>query len=201
MQNKGDNPMPSIILSDVYDQKLRAFVSDFGQTRESIIQELIDAELERRQRRLPDAKPSDNGDTLALDPESPGSLYHTRIISASINGRNQLRPKWNGLRERMHRVALEKLGSFDLLRTVSGAHLKQGRYESEGFKYIPEGDFSIQGVDANWCWTQILELAQRLKVPVQVRFEWRDKAGAAHPGKTGSLEWTPQREDQTSPQE
>jgi len=28
-------------------------------------------------------------------------------------------------------------------------------------------------------------------MPVEVVFEWRDKEGAAHPGKTGMTSWEP----------
>jgi len=184
--------MPTISLPDVYDEKLKKLVTDpFEQTRVSIVQDLIDAELKRRNAGhggLPATSATDTA--IRLDPAAPVSLYHTKITSATIDGAEVNRPKWNGVREQIHVIALKRLGSFTALQAASGARLRAGRYQRDGFKYIPDGDFSIQGVDANWCWEHTLQLAKVLKIPLRLRFVWRDKEGAAHPGQAGVLEWS-----------
>jgi hypothetical protein len=182
--------MPTVNLPDVYDSKLKQLVTEpFEQTRESIIKDLIDAELERRIIKHSASPTNSDNEAIRLDPNAPGSLFHSKIISASINGKEMHKPKWNGIREQMHVIALKHLGSFEALQKASGARLRQGRYEAEGFKYVPEGDYSIQGVDANWCWEHTLQLAKVLECSVHLRIIWRDKDGAAHPGRTGLLEW------------
>jgi hypothetical protein len=186
--------MPTITLSDAVDAKLKNLVTEpFEQTRESIIESLINAELDRR-------GVSVNGnhssrlamaDVIRLDPDSYGSLVHTKVLSASVDGREIHRPKWNGLREHLHTLALKRLGSFDALKKASGARLRPGRFEKDGFKYLPQGDFSIQGVDASSSWDHALRIARTMSVPIKVTLEWRDKEGATHPGRRGLLEWTP----------
>src|SRR4051794_2666059 len=102
--------MPTVTLSDEYDGKLKRLVTDpFEQTRESIIRNLIDSELERRGKtvELPAILAHEDEAAIRLDPTSPGSLYHTKILSATIDGRSVVRPKWNGLREEMHVLALK----------------------------------------------------------------------------------------------
>ena len=58
---------------------------------------------------------------------------------------------------------------------------------SGGITYITNGDFAIQGMDANQAWLSILTVARELKLPVVVEFEWRDKDGAKHAGRRGRL--------------
>ena len=54
-----------------------------------------------------------------------------------------------------------------------------------------EFDMSMQNVDANKAWQLTLRLAKELRTDVRVRFVWRDKEGAAHPGKEAVMEWKP----------
>lgn len=189
--------MPTITLSEAYDSKLKTLVTEpFEQTRVSIIETLIDTEVARR-----GLSPNGNGhpapsavDALCLNPDSHDDLTHTRLLSATIDGRAIHRAKWNGIMEEMHLLGLLRLGSFDELRRASRANLREGKYEENGYKYIPGADLSIQGVGADLAWNHSLCLARLLGVPISVTFEWRDKDGAAHPGKSGALEWTPPKE-------
>lgn len=186
--------MPTITLSEAYDSKLKALVTEpFEQTRESIIEDLIDAEMSRL-----DASTNGNGrsvpmagDALHLNPDSHESLSHTRVHTATIDGRPVHRPKWNGIREKLHILAIKRLASFDEVKKASGANLRQGKYEDNGYKYLPDADLSIQGVGADLAWDHCLRLSRALNIPIHVAFEWRDKEGAAHPGKRGMLEWNP----------
>ena len=134
---------------------------------------------------------SDERDSLRLNVDSPENLAHTRVVSVMVDGRPIHRPKWNRLMDELHVLGLKQLGSFDALKRASGARLRPGRFEEEGFKYIPEGDFSIQGVDSNLAWDHSLGLARVLGVPLKVVFEWRHKDAAVHPGQMGVLEWSP----------
>ena len=183
--------MPTVTLSESCDAKLKTLVTEpFEQTRESIVEDLIDAEVKRR-----GMSPNGNGSlqttegVLQLNPDSHESLSHTRLLSASVNGRAIHRPKWNGIREDMHLLALKRLGSYDALHEATSANLRQGKYEENGYKYLPEGDLSIQGVGADLAWDHCLQVARTLGIAIKVTFEWRDKEGAAHPGQRGALEW------------
>ncbi|HXE55074.1 MAG TPA: hypothetical protein VN541_18775 [Tepidisphaeraceae bacterium] len=180
--------MANVILSDADDVKLKQLVTDpFEQTRESIIRGLIDAELARRK----GTRPESNDGVMRLKPDNPGSLVHTKVVSAEVGGAEINRPKWNAVREHIHVVGMKRLRSLDALQKVSGARLRPGRYEKDGFKYLPEAGFSIQGVDSHLCWDHSLRLARELGVPISLTIEWRDKEGAAHPGKSAVLEWHP----------
>jgi len=187
--------MPTITLPDPYDQKLKQLVVDpFEQTRESIIKDLIDAEIGRRSVGTSVPPPRATDGAIRLKPGTPGNLVHSKVVSATIDGHEVHRPKWNGVREHLHLIALKRFGSFGALQKASDARLRTGKHESDGFKYLPEGDFSIQGVDANLAWEHSLKLAKAMSVPIKLSIVWRDKEGAAHPGKAGVLEWSADQE-------
>jgi hypothetical protein len=92
--------------------------------------------------------------------------------------------KWHD----MHIMARKRLGSYDAVRRASRANLRQGRYEEKGYKYLPEADLSIQGVDANLACEHSFRLARARNISLKVPFEWRDKEDAAHPGRSGIIE-------------
>jgi hypothetical protein len=172
---------------------LESLAKPFVDTPETVIARLAKEEIERRAAHSGLSAPVAHapGAVLRLDPDNHDSLTHAKLLSAAFDGKELHRPKWNSLRDHAHVVALQRLGSFDALQRVSDAHLRAGRYDEDGFRYLPDGDFSIQGADSNFAWAHTLGIARQLRVPVRVRFEWRQKDGAARPGQTAVLEWSP----------
>jgi hypothetical protein len=189
--------MPTILLSEAAFAELKSLAEPFVDTPESLTARLIHEEVMRRgiqaEKTAMKANPASASAPILVNPISHENLAHTRLISAKVDGEELYRPKWNGLMEKIHILARKRLGSFDAVCRASGARLREGRYEEEGFKYLPEVDFSIQGVDANLSWDHSLKLARAVGVSIQVLFEWREKEGAVLPGKRGVLEWTPIR--------
>lgn len=181
-----------ITVSDDTFGKLQALARPFIDTEESVIVALAEAELERRA-----VSANGNGSlagrtVLRLDPDSHENLTHARLLSANVDGRPIHRPKWNGLLGHLHVVAHKRLGSFDALRRVSTANLREGKYEESGYRYLQDADLSIQGVDSNLAWDHSLRVARAIEIPIDVRFEWRNKEAAARPGEEAILEWAPQ---------
>jgi len=125
-----------------------------------------------------------------MDPDAPDDLSHTRLIRASFEGNEIIRPNWGKLVRKAHSDAKKNL-SFRDLEKLTIAHIREGKYEDQGFSYIPEADLSIQGLPANNAWQSILLLARHLKVSVRVVVEWHDKEKASHPGERAALEWSP----------
>jgi hypothetical protein len=109
--------------------------------------------------------------------------------SVTLDGR-EYRTDWNGLLQDLL-IRARKGRTWDEFRRISPANVRQGRYEKDGYKYMQEGDFSVQGVDANRAWEHSLGIAREDEIPIKVKFEWRDRDDAAHPGEIGILEWTP----------
>ncbi len=183
----------NVTLSDPTFAMLQALARPFVDTPESVIADLADEELKRRAT-TPSRKPqglATEDTAIRLDADRHESLTHAKLLSARFDGMDLHRPKWNGLLDHVHVVARQRLGSFEALQKISGAHLRPGRYEEDGFHYLADADLSIQGVDSNLAWSHSLGIARHLRVPLRVRFEWRHKDGAARPGQAAILEWSP----------
>jgi hypothetical protein len=123
-----------------------------------------------------------------FDPKRPPSLLHTRVCGefATMAFSN-----WNDLLRTAHIHAFKEARSFEELRKITRAQIRKGSYSHEGYKFVPEIDISIQGVDADHAWPYALRLAVHLKVPVKAEIEWRNNDKAAHPGERGVMVWTP----------
>jgi hypothetical protein len=186
------DPMPqNLTLSDATFEKLQRLAVAFVDTPETVITRLADEELKRRGDQSSSKERGSAGEILRLDPDRHESLTHAKLIEATVNGQPLHRPKWNNLLDNLHVAARQRLGSFDAVQNITGAHIKDGKYEQDGFHFLPDADFSLQGVDANLAWDHSLSLARHLRIPIHVRFEWRDKDGAARRGETAILEWSP----------
>ena len=187
----------TITISDETFSKLQALAQPLVDTIESVIITLADAELERMAVPLNGNSRGGSGGSresqvLRLNPDAHENLTHARLVSATVDGRPIHKPKWNGVHGYLHILGRQRMGSFDALRQASGANLREGRYEENGYVYLPGADLSIQGVDANLAWDHCLGLARALEVKIQLRFEWRHKVGASRPGETAVLEWSPE---------
>jgi hypothetical protein len=183
----------TITLSDTSYTKLQALAQPFVDTPESVIARLADAELKRRAtgQGADDANGPGIEHSVRLDPDRHESLTHAKLLAATVEGKELHRPKWNSLLDHMHVLARKRLGSFEALQKASSANVRPGRYEEDGFHYLPDADLSIQGVDSNLAWSHSLGLARHLRTSIRVRFEWRHKDGAARPGQVAVLEWLP----------
>lgn len=183
----------TVTLSDPTFAMLQTLAKPFVDTPESVIATLADEEIKRRatgaSRKA--TGPAVDDSSLRLDPDRHESLTHAKLLAASFDGRDIHRPKWNGLLDHVHIVARQRLGSFEAVQKISGAHLRPGRYEEDGFHYLADADMSIQGVDSNLAWSHSLGIARHLRTTLRVRFEWRHKDGAARPGQVAILEWAP----------
>jgi hypothetical protein len=83
--------------------------------------------------------------------------------------------------------AAKQIGDFAKLWQVAAVNLVQVKKMDEGYHHREGADISVQGQDANAAWRSVLFIAQNLMCSVEVSFLWRNKEGAEHPGKTGSM--------------
>jgi hypothetical protein len=180
----------TVTLSDPVFQKLQKLAVPFVDTPESVIASLADAEIKRRVGGSAQATgPVEK--VRQLDADRHPSLTHSRLIAASVEGKPLYRAKWNNLMDHLHVLAHQRLGSFDAVHAVTSARIRDGQYEEDGFHFLPEAGFSIQGVDSNLAWDHSLRLARHMKISIEAKLEWREKDGAAHPGEFGLLRWSP----------
>nr|WP_201752605.1 hypothetical protein [Sphingomonas changnyeongensis] len=86
-------------------------------------------------------------------------------------------------------IAHLKAKGFEGERLVSQLQIpaRAERYETEGFKYHTDLGISVQGQSAADAWKEIDRIARKWKIPVSVKFCWRNNPKAQHPGQTGIL--------------
>jgi hypothetical protein len=171
-----------ISIPDNLYARLQRLATPFVDTPASVIERLLDhyEEGQGSSNRPP-------GTALTLDPDRPDDLRHTRVLHAVFCGESAR--NWNDLLQVAHRAAFRKAGSYDALRFMTTTNIIRGRKTDSGFVYLDDIDISIQNIEANRCWQTVLHLAKKLNGSVEVELEWRDKEGAAHPGRAAVLRW------------
>jgi len=124
---------------------------------------------------------------LVIDSRNIPNLTHTKLITAKFDDKVLPSAKWNSALDDML-VRARKAGlKATQIQNICGVNVKEGKKNDEGYSYIEEFDFSIQGQDSNAACRGIVAMAKYLKISVSLEFMWRDKDGAAHPGKTARL--------------
>jgi hypothetical protein len=118
---------------------------------------------------------------------SPPDLTYTKVLSIKIGGSLLNKGTWNGLLFEMIRRAKTHISNSDDAQRLILVNFVPGKKEDEGYRFIPEVGFSVQGQDANSAWKGAFHIARQLGIPIEVEFLWRHKQGAAHPGVTGRL--------------
>lgn len=197
--------MPSIEISDALFRRLQKLAVPLVDTPVTVLERLLsNYEAQTGQAGAIESRPEsrEGGKPQAqrrFEAATPPGLRHTRVIAADFAGRKA--DSWNSLVHVAHVEAVRRLGSVEAVRRVSTAKMMLGRLSSEqdkkGFRYVAEINACIQNADAEHAWSNTFRLAKALKVPVEVDFEWLQRSGAAHPGKTAHLLWKPK--DELSP--
>jgi hypothetical protein len=117
---------------------------------------------------------------------TPG-LSYTKPLSASINNKALPNPNWLAiLITTIKAVKVKGVKNDNLVQELS-IPAKAGSYEADGFKYHPDLGISVQGQSASACWKEVDRLAKKWRIPVSVKFQWRQNPKAQYPGKTGML--------------
>lgn len=135
-----------------------------------------------RQPAVPDF--STEPDALAFEGFDVPDLTHTRMLRATLEGKEIARPNWNKLRQK---VIIEAVKSGADIGKWGIPGLAAGKKDFHGYSFIPEMNMSIQGQDANDAWRSTLEMARKLGWSVEAICEWRQKPGASFPGKMAKL--------------
>jgi hypothetical protein len=117
----------------------------------------------------------------------PEDLGHTNIIEATIGSESA--NNWNNLVRAGLKIAAQRGYLIPDMRKIITAQLKEGVVTQQGFHVVPGADLSVQYTPANTAWRNACALAKELGVRVSVRFQWRNREGAAFPGKETLIEF------------
>ncbi len=185
---------PVIELSETTFRRLQELAVPFVDTPETVIVRMLDQgrpkiDLSPAVVPFPANRSTLPAGARVLPHENHKDLAHTKILNGRFGQRSA--SNWNELLVKAHVEARERLGSFAAVRNASQSSIVEGKKDDSGFHFQPDINLSIQYVDANKAWEQILSLAKLLGTAVEVQFRWREKEGAKYPGEVGILRWSP----------
>jgi hypothetical protein len=186
-----------ISVSDETVRRLKALAEPLEDTYDSVISRLLDAYDGKKMaaQSPPKARPNAGGAALfdghECDPFAPPSLTHTKVTSASINGEQIERPNWSKLLDRVLTIAMKRSGSFSEVQRIVSVNLYHGKKIDEGYHYLADVGFSVQGQDANDAWRGTAQICRTIGLDAEVHFLWRLKDGAALPGRNGLFRMQP----------
>ena len=177
----------SIELSPSTFSRLQAHAIPLVDTIETVINRMIDA-YEKKDGQTA-AEGGDGQAVRVFNPNTPPDLTHAKILGVAFDGKELGRGQdnWNGLLNAAVRAAKAKSTSPAEFKKFMNVNFVEGEKLNEGYRPLSGTGISLQGQDANGAWRAVCHIAQQLKCPVSVKFAWREKDGAAHPGVTGQL--------------
>ncbi|MCB1838647.1 MAG: hypothetical protein KDI61_00085 [Alphaproteobacteria bacterium] len=181
--------MPVIRISDATFVDLKSIATWLGtvtpsETIENLVREKMESlDLERDISIEPENKTGD--DYLTFD-KAPG-LTFTKPLMAQINGKAVQNPNWAKLLISVIVLIKQKGYSGDKLVKELNIPAKPRRFEDEGFRYWDEIGISVQGQSATDAWKEMSRLAEKFRIPLEVRFEWRQNEKAQFPGRKGII--------------
>jgi hypothetical protein len=143
-----------------------------------------DASEEIMQRDASSANP-DEGD---MEFRSAPGLSFTRVLDATVSGQKLTKSNWSGVLLEVI-AATKKKNRMDAKTLSRELQIPSKPYEyvSEGYKYQSELRISIQGQSAQDAWKEIQRLADKHRLAVEVRFQWRENEKAQYPSRIGVL--------------
>ncbi len=182
--------MPVIRISDATFVDLKSISTWLGKSTPS---ETINALVREKMKAL-DLERDVADETTASEDTSDGILFentpgltHTRILLASLNGEKIKNINWAGLLIKAIQIVKDRGLSKEQLSVELQVPAESSQITERGYKFFPELGISIQGQSAPDAWKETQRLAQKYKIPVEVKFQWREKDGAQYPGKIGVL--------------
>lgn len=186
----GDDMMPVIRVNDATFADLSTLKTWFGtKTPSETIDRVVKVAMEQLGMEH-DAEP-ETAVTItsegAMEFDVAPGLSFTKPLSASIDGKRVLNPRWSSILVAVITRVMAKGHEGRKLVEQLEVSAKAERYEEEGFKYYPELGISVQGQSASDAWKEIDRLARASGIVVKVEFWWRRNAKALYPGKIGIL--------------
>jgi len=174
--------VPEITVSDAAFAFLKSFAIPLEDTTTTVVDRLI-AEYQK----LGKKASATNGKGLHFDLHSVPSVKFTTINSAKVDGKPAGQKYWNNILEDMIVACSKKGVAIKDIMDAMIANCQPGIHAENGFRYVKAANFSFQGLEANRAYKNIVELAEKFEIPVEISVIWQDKEDAALPNKTALI--------------
>lgn len=180
---------PSADLKHSTFSRLQALAIPLVDTIDDVIARLLDENESLKSQAHTNGASAPAQGVRAFNPYAPPDLTHAKILGVTFNGKKLGRGQdnWNGLLYEAVSVARDRTASDKEFDEVLVVNHVLGDKHDEGYRPIAGTGVSVQGQDANGAWRAVSNIAKQLDIDVSVKFAWREKEGAAHPGETGQM--------------
>ena len=177
------NKMENIEIKKTTYKRLKSKITEFGETVDTVINKVLD-QLEETP---PPPHPEPDNDDIIDDPYKLPNLYHTKVLSATIDGNGVSILHWNSIRNELISIAFQRGKDIDWLRKRSLGDIVEGIIAPDHYRYLPGCDISVVQTSAQNAGHTLMNIARDLSIEVGIEFKWRNKKGAARPGETAVL--------------
>ena len=184
--------MPSVVIPDLLYQRLQSIAVPLEDTMITVIEKLFDFYSQNNQNNSKILEYHDfNESRLKINPNNPDCLKFTKVLQAFLDQEEIFNPNWNLILHSAFKLALKKGVDISDLEKISSCNIFKGKKLDEGYSYLPDAKISIQGINSNDAWRNILIIMKKIQLPVTVVYKWRQNDQAIHPGREASLSWKP----------
>lgn len=115
------------------------------------------------------------------------NLSHTKLLSATIDGRRMISPNWNNLMNQAIHKAANKLNDPQAVSKLLVVNHIVGHKSDNGYTDLSAAGISVQGQDSNNAWKAASHIYKALGISAEVVFTWNDNPKAANPGQVGKF--------------
>lgn len=176
--------MRTIEIRESTYERLQKHGKPFEDTPEAVINRALDALEEPTP--TPD-EPVSVSEERVFGPADLPEVMHTAVTEAVIDGRRIPSPNWQVLAREMLLLAAGRASGPDELRKMWRLNSVEGRRTDSGYTHLPGVDLSLQATGADTAAGALVEAAQYWGIGLEIRFRWRNKKAAAHPGEHGCI--------------
>jgi hypothetical protein len=180
-----------IPLSEQTVKRLKALAEPLEDTYDSVVTRLLDSFDRKGAGGAYSLQESKSPNVRDCDPFAPPNLTHTKVTLASLEGESVGAPNWNKLLDKALSIAMKKSGSFLAVQKIATVNLREGKRFGDGYHFLPDAGFSVQGQDSNDAWRGVAQICRTLDLAAEVHFLWRVKEGATYPGASGAFRISP----------
>ena len=175
--------MPNVEISEFAFTYLQSLAVPLVDTCESVLDKMV---LEHRELFGPSGQYFVDLEADVYRAKNLPSVKFTMISSATVDG-SPVKSSWNHILETTIALAAKKGASPKDLLALLKANVRIGGHTENGFRPVPDAGISFQGLEANRASLEILKLADRFAIPVEINIDWPTMDKAAQPGKSATL--------------
>ena len=176
--------MPSIEVSQSAFDYLKSIAVPLVDTTISVFDRVIS---EHRMHR-PTAVGAVGGMEVQFGPKDLPSVKFTSIEAATIDGHSASKTNWNTILEDTIAACVAKgVSSSDVKQSLFAQVIDGNQQSRNGFRFIRTAGFSFQGLEAERACKNIVLLAVKFDISVEITVRWQENEEAQFPGQRARL--------------